>query len=118
VEGSEAVKRAAILIAAAVAVVAADGWLLAATWHLPYGTGAYCAAGTATTVGCDTSLSTTAQIAAVVAMLTSIPVLAALFAMLTGLHIRGHIRDSEDRMKAHFEARLKHHLGKREDGPG
>jgi phosphate/sulfate permease len=111
-EAQAAVKRALVLAAAAVAIIAADGWLIAATWHLPYGTGAYCSIGTGTTVGCNPALSTAAQIAAVVVMITSIPLLAALFALLTGFHLRGHIRDSEERMKRHLEERLaEHHKG-------
>jgi hypothetical protein len=104
------VKRAFIMLGTAAAIVAAGGWALAVTWHLSYGRGLYCALGTATTVGCDATPSSTAGRAASAAvMLTTIPLLAAVFALLTGLHLRGHIRDSEERMKRHLEERLAEH---------
>jgi hypothetical protein len=79
-------KRAILLLAAAAVVVAAGGWALAATWHLGFGTGLYCSVGTASTVGCNPSLSAAGQVAAVVVMLAAIPLLAAVFARLTGHH--------------------------------
>ena len=96
-------KRGVIsLLAAAAAVVAAGGWLLAATWHLSFGTGLYCAVGTATTVGCDAAPGTTAgRIAAVAVMLTAIPLLAAVFAWLTGHHAG---RRASAKVKEHLDA--------------
>ena len=110
-------RRGVILIAVAAVVIALDGWLLAVTWHLPFGTGLYCSAGTASTVGCSPSLSGAAQVAATVAILTSVPLLAAVFAMLTGLHLRRHVAESETRIKAHLEERLRHHLGPAKGAP-
>jgi hypothetical protein len=80
------VKRAAWLLAIAAVVVAAGGWALAATWHLSVGTGIYCSVGTASTVGCNPSLSPAGQVTAVVVMLAAIPILAACFALVTGHH--------------------------------
>jgi hypothetical protein len=79
-------KRTIVLLAAAAAVVAAGGLALAVTWHLAFGTGLYCSVGTATTVGCDPSLSAAGQVAVVLVMLVAIPLLAAVFARLTGHH--------------------------------
>lgn len=80
-------KRAALLIAAAVAVIAACGWLLSAAWHLTYGHGLYCAIGVASTVGCDAEpRSGAGRLVAVVVILVTVPTLAAVFAWLTGHH--------------------------------
>ena len=93
--------RAGWLLAAAAACVAAGGWLIAATWHMSYGRGLYCAVGTATTVGCDAEPSSAAgRAAAVAVMLTAIPVLAACFALLAGAHVHSRVR-----------ATLSEHLG-------
>jgi hypothetical protein len=110
VEGEAVVKRAGILLAVAAGFVAGGGWLLAVTWHLPYGRGLYCAIGTATTVGCDASPgSTAARVAAAAVMLTTIPVLAACFALVTGHHaskrIRGHLAGAEQRIAVEADRR-------------
>lgn len=86
-------RRPAVLLGAAAVAVAAGGCLLAATWHLGLGTGLYCSVGTATTAGCDPSLSGAGQLAAVAVMLAAIPLLAAVFAWLTGRHAAGHMRE-------------------------
>lgn len=99
-------KRPALLLAAAAACVAAGGWLFAATWHLSYGHGLYCAIGTASTVGCDTVPDSAAgRVAAVAVMLTAIPVLAACFALLTGRHAG---RRASAKVKEHLDAAEKH----------
>jgi hypothetical protein len=103
-------RRALVLFPAAAAVVAAGGWLLSATWHLSYGHGLYCAAGTATTVGCDAAPSSSGgRAAAVAVMLTTIPLLAAVFAWLTGRHagsrMRGHLAAAEKRLADEAERR-------------
>lgn len=90
--------RPAFLVAAAAGCVIAGGWLLAVTWHLPLGTGLYCSAGTASTVGCDPSLSPAGQVAAVLVMLTAIPLLAAAFGQL-------HL----DKVREHVDTRLDEH---------
>ncbi len=86
-------KRVIALLAAAAAVVAAGGWALAVTWHLSLGTGLYCSVGTATTVGCNPLLGAAGQVTVVVVMLVAIPILAAVFAWLTGRHAAGHVRE-------------------------
>lgn len=102
-------RRPWVLVAVAAAVVAAGGWLLGVTWHLPYGTGLYCSVGTASTVGCDTGLSAAGQVAAVVVMLAAIPVLAAVFAWATGKHaashVRQHLAEAEKRIAADADHR-------------
>lgn len=103
-------RRAWLLLAVAAGVILAGAALLAATWHLSYGHGLYCSLGIASTVGCDASPPGAAgRVAASVVILATIPALAAVFAMLTGLHLRGHLRASEERMKRHLEDRLAEH---------
>lgn len=103
-------RRAMVLLGVAAACTLAGGWLIAVTWHLPYGRGLYCAVGTASTVGCDAVPGTAAGRAASVAvMLTAIPVLAACFAILTGHHAskraRVHLAAAEKRIAAEADQR-------------
>jgi hypothetical protein len=86
------VRRALVLLGAAAAAIAGGGWLLSATWHLGYWHGLYCALGTAATDGCDTTGRTEAGWAAACAViLVAIPLLGAVFALLTGVHLRRHV---------------------------
>jgi hypothetical protein len=88
------VKRAWAALGAAAGCVAGGGWLIAATWHLSYGHGLYCAIGVASTVGCDTVPRTPAgRDVAIAVMLTAIPLLATVFALATSGHITGRIRE-------------------------
>jgi hypothetical protein len=99
-------KRAILLLAAAAVVVAAGGWALAATWHLGFGTGLYCSVGTASTVGCNPSLSAAGQVAAVVVMLAAIPLLAAVFAWLTGHHASKQVASQVHERVSAIEKRI------------
>jgi hypothetical protein len=95
------VKRAIVLLAAAAAVMAAEADLLAATWHVTYGHGLFCVLGIASTVGCDAQPPGVAgRLAAVVVILTCIPILGAVFAWLTGKHAARHAA-----------AKVREHLG-------
>lgn len=87
------------LLAAAVACFTAGGWVFSAIEHLPFTTGLYWAVESATTVGYgDVTPHTPAgRLIAVAVMLTTIPLLAAVFARLTSLHIiRHHARAAAD----------------------
>lgn len=75
-----------ILLAAAAACVAGGGALFAATQGLPFSTGLYWAITTASTVGYGdvTAHNPAGRVVAAAVMLTAIPMLAAVFALLTG----------------------------------
>jgi hypothetical protein len=108
------VKRAWLLLAAAALSVIAGGAVIAATWHVSFGHGLYCSLGTASTVGCDKQpVSPAGWIAASAVMLTAIPLLAAAFGSLHLDKVRKHVAASEKHLKAHFEERLREHLGGR-----
>lgn len=113
-----------LLLAAAAVCVLAGGWLLAATWHLGYGTGLYCSLGTATTVGCNPALSAAGKVASVVVMLLAIPLLAACFSLATGAHVHKRVTASvaaaEQRITEAADKRhadLKQHISAAADGP-
>jgi voltage-gated potassium channel len=75
-----------ILFAAAVICVAVGGAAFAATQHVPFTTGLYFAVTTATTVGYGDVIphNPSGRLIAVAVMLTTIPLLAAIFALVTG----------------------------------
>lgn len=106
-------KRAILLLAAAAVVVAAGGWALAVTWHLGFGTGLYCSVGTASTVGCNPALSAAGQVAAVVVMLAAIPLLAAVFARLTGHHASKQVASQVHERVSAIEKRIADEADKR-----
>lgn len=106
-------KRVIALLATAAAVVAAGGWALAATWHLSLGTGLYCSVGTATTVGCNPLLSAAGQVTVVVVMLVAIPILAAVFASLTGHHASSRVAAQVHERVAAIEKRIAEEADKR-----
>lgn len=107
-------RRALVLLAAALAGVTLGGWWLSATWHLSFAHGMYCAVGLASTEGCDAvPQSGSGRLAAVVLIVILIPILAAVYALVTSAHIGGKVRDSEERIKKHFAEELaRHHQGK------
>jgi hypothetical protein len=112
------VKRPVVLLAAAAACVIGGGWLLAATWHLGYGTGLYCSLGTASTVGCDPGLSAAGKIAAVVVILAAIPLFAAAFSELTShlgaRKVKAHLAEVEGSARAAHKIvadLFEHHTG-------
>jgi hypothetical protein len=107
-------KRALVLLAAAAAIMATEGKLLASAWHLTYGHGLYCVIGVASTVGCDAGPHSVAgRGAAVVVILTCIPLLAAVFSWLTGRHagrhaaakVKEHLADAEKRIAEEADRR-------------
>jgi len=79
-------KHIAELLAAAVACVLVGAWLFALTQHIPVSTGLYWAITTATTVGYGdiTPHNASGHVIASLVMLTTIPLLAAVFALVTG----------------------------------
>jgi hypothetical protein len=69
--------------------------------------------GTATTLGYGDILARgwLPHLLAIVMMLTVVPLFGAAFSLFTSGLASVHVIASEARMKAHIEARLKHHLG-------
>jgi len=76
----------AALLATAVACVLVGGWLFALTQKLPFSTGLYWGITTATTVGYGdvTPHNASGRVISSLVMLTAIPLLAAVFALVTG----------------------------------
>ena len=87
-------RHVAILLAAAVACLLAGAVLFAATQHYPLTTGLYWAITTATTVGYGDVLPHNAagRVIASAVMLTTIPLLASVFALVTGAAAAAGVR--------------------------
>ncbi len=87
-------RHVAILLAAAVACLLAGAALFAATQHYPLLTGLYWAITTATTVGYGDVLPRNAvgKVIASAVMLTTIPLLASVFALVTGAAAAAGVR--------------------------
>lgn len=87
-------RHVAILLAAAVACLLAGAALFAATQHYPLPTGLYWAITTATTVGYGDVLPRNAvgKVIASAVMLTTIPLLASVFALVTGAAAAAGVR--------------------------
>jgi voltage-gated potassium channel len=111
-------RRALAVILAASVLDAGLGLAFAAASHVSAWDGLYWATTTATTVGYGdiTPHGWLAHLVAIGVMITVIPLVAAAFSLLTSGLTSAHVAASEDRMKAHFEARLRHHLGGGADG--
>ena len=105
--------RAAMLTIAAAAVLdAACGLAFAAAEHIPAWHGLYCALANGVTVGGDIAPSTPAGYAVTaVECLLVVPLFGATFSLFTSGLTGSRITASEKRVKAHVEARLRHHLG-------
>src|ERR1022692_1583742 len=84
-------RHVAILLAAAAACLLAGGAVFAATQHFPLTTGLYWAITTATTVGYGdvTPQNPTGRLVAAAVMLSTIPLLASVFALVTGAAAAG-----------------------------
>lgn len=108
-------RAAAITVAAAAILDLAAGLAFSAAEHISDATGLYWAVATATTVGYGDVVPRTAggHAAAIMAMLTVIPLFAATFSLFTsGLaagHIRRHLQETEKHIWMHMENRLQHH---------
>jgi voltage-gated potassium channel len=87
-------RHATLLVVAAVCCVLIGGAVFALTQHLPVTTGWYWAVTTATTVGYGdvTPKNPAGRVVAIAVMLTTIPLLAAAFAVLTGSAIANGVR--------------------------
>src|ERR1700735_3525605 len=87
-------RHVAVLLAGAVACTVAGGALFAATQHLPFTSGLYWAITTATTVGYGdvTPHNASGRVVASLTMLTTIPMLASVFALVTGAAAAAGIR--------------------------
>lgn len=99
-------------IAAALALDAVCGVLFAAADHVSVPDGLFFAVTTGTTVGYGdiTAHGWAAHLLTVVMMLLVVPLFGASFSLFTSGLTSGRVAASEDRVKAHVEARLKHHL--------
>jgi voltage-gated potassium channel len=84
----------AVLASAFALVVAVGGEVFAATQHLPFTTGLYWAITTATTVGYGDVVphNASGRIVASAVMLTAIPILGALFAVVAGVSVSAGLR--------------------------
>jgi voltage-gated potassium channel len=87
-------RHVVVLLAGAVACTVAGGAVFAATQHLPFTSGLYWAITTATTVGYGdvTPHNASGRIVASLTMLTTIPMLASVFALVTGAAAAAGIR--------------------------
>jgi voltage-gated potassium channel len=87
-------RHVATLLAAAIVCMLAGGVLFAATQHYPLTTGLYWAVTTATTVGYGdvTPHNAAGRLVASAVMLTTIPLLASVFALLTGAAAAAGVR--------------------------
>ena len=97
-------KRALLLLGIAGAWITCCGELFDITQHSGFVSGMYWAVTTASTVGYGdvTAKGTGGKLLAIGVMLTAIPLLAAVFALVTSAHIGGKIR-------AHMDASLAEH---------
>jgi voltage-gated potassium channel len=86
--------RVRVLIATAVGIVFVSAAVFSLTQHYDYGTSLYWAVTTATTVGYGDVLphDTIGRIIAVAVMLTTIPIVGAVFALLAGASALSHVR--------------------------
>lgn len=105
-----------ILIAAGVDLVCAAAF--SAVEHTGFWLSVYWAVTTATTVGFGdiTPRTSAGHIIAILTMLTTIPLFAATFSLMTSGLTGAHVRRAEKRIKAHMEDRLRHHVGTRGAG--
>jgi voltage-gated potassium channel len=87
-------RHVALLLSSAGAITIAGGAVFAATQHYPFTTGLYWAITTATTVGYGdvTPHNPAGRVVASVVMLTAIPLLASVFALVTGAAAAAGIR--------------------------
>jgi voltage-gated potassium channel len=87
-------RHAAVLLTGAIACIVAGAAAFAATQHLPFTTGIYWAITTAATVGYGdvTPDNASGRFVASAVMLTAIPLLAGVFALLTGAAVASRIR--------------------------
>jgi hypothetical protein len=108
-------KLAAATIAVALALDVALGLAYAAvTPGLPWWHGLYCALANAVTDGGDVTPANGAGYAIQAAeFVLVVPLFAATFSFFTSGLAAVHVRESEERVKSHVEARLRHHLQRR-----
>jgi voltage-gated potassium channel Kch len=102
------VKRAALFLGAAVAVIAGGAWLFSAIERIPLGDGFYWAVETGTTVGYGdvTPHNAAGRVVAVVVMLLAIPLFGAIFAILTAAHVHKRVRATVSERVAAAEKRI------------
>jgi len=86
--------RVAALVGLAVTIMVVGGALFSLTQHISFGTGLYWAVTTATTVGYGDVIphNTAGRVIASVVMLTTIPIVGAVFALVAGAAVLTHMR--------------------------
>jgi hypothetical protein len=106
-------RRALVLLAAAVAAISAGGYVIGRIMHLPYGHGLYCAIGVASTEGCDVApRNQAARLVLAGVIVVCIPLFTAAYSSIMSAHLRKHmdlhrratvaqIRHDLDDVKAH-----------------
>lgn len=114
---------ALVIVAVSAVLVVLDGWAFSAAVHIAFWHGVYCIWMTAITVGGDVA---PARWGYACLAFAPFPLLAAAFSLFTSALAGISISDSEERIKksisaritsaengikAHVEARLRHHLG-------
>jgi voltage-gated potassium channel len=106
-------RRALAVLSVAALLDAVLGLAFAAADHISVPDGLFFALTTATTVGYGdiTAHGWLPHLLTVAMMLTVIPLFAAAFSLLTSGLTSTSVTASEHRMKAHFEERLREHLG-------
>jgi voltage-gated potassium channel len=111
-------RRAVAVLSVAGVLDVILGLAFAAADHISVPDGLFFALTTATTVGYGdiTAHGWLPHVLTVIMMLTIIPLFAAAFSLLTSGLTSTTVTASEGRMKAHFERRLREHLGKPPEG--
>jgi hypothetical protein len=85
-------RRALVLLAAAVAAIAAGGYVIGRIMHLPYGHGLYCAIGVASTEGCDVApRNQAARLVLAGVIVVCIPLFTAAYSSIMSAHLRKHM---------------------------
>lgn len=105
-------RRAAILtILAAALMDVACGLAYAFTEHQPIGQSLFCGVANAVTEGsCPPPATVAGHLIDLVEFVLVVPLVAAVFSLLTSGLAGMHTAASEERLKAHLEERLHHHL--------
>jgi Ion channel len=100
------VRRSVILLLLAVTTVSIGALFVSRTWHISLWNSLYCSIGTASTVGCNTTPSSSAgQLIAMLIILIAVPLMASAFAIIQNIHLHKKIDKSIDsKLSDHHQA--------------